>query len=290
MLPEEDKLLDEELDDDFAPGLPTDDVEAEPEEVETEVESEDEEPSYGASVKKRIAKETFKRRDAERLAAAREAQFQTAAAELREMKARLAEVEKVSHQAAEKEFEAEREETKARLRKAAEEGDTEAQVRETERLTSQEIDRRQAEYAKRRRAEKEAAAPAGAPEINPLAETWKLKHSDWYGKKGFERHTELVNSLDDGVYKAGFHPGTAEYFDELDRRIEAKFGTTKLAEVKPRAKSPVADPQRGGRPAETASSLTKRELEVAQKFNLTGDPKAMKRYKAEIAKSKRAQS
>lgn len=113
------------------------------------------------------------------------------------------------------------------LERAVEDGNTKEQVKLTERLTDLKADKIQSELSLQDLPESGNLQPfsgkvADESTNQSLAEKWTDDHSDWYGAKGFERHTRLANRIDREVFEDGFDPKTPEYFEELNKRLQEK--------------------------------------------------------------------
>lgn len=118
------------------------------------------------------------------------------------------------------------ESTLTALDAAIESGNTKDQVKLTSDLTDLKAEKIQAEIELRDLPESGNLQPfdgkVGLSSEKSLADQWMEDRNDWYGARGFERQTRLANRLDREVFEDGFDPKTAEYFQELDRRIKAK--------------------------------------------------------------------
>lgn len=135
-----------------------------------------------------------------------------------------------------------------------------------------------------------------APPKNEYLEDWLDGHSDWFGKRGFERQTRLANRIDKEVFDDGFDPGTEEYFDELNNRLREKApeifdepgGSADGRESDPpprRRQAPVGGVEDGsaGSDQQRQSSnqvvLDDDDLENMRVFGLDpNDPKQLKEY------------
>jgi len=156
---------------------------------------------------------------------------QDEARQIREQNARLeARLKKLESSHSERELsEIERNigEIEKQLEDAIEKGETKTQLQLTRKMTDLQaelkVSRKAAELMgdDDDRGSTQGGQPSGKPE-NPYADEWMEAHSDWYGMKGFERQTRLVNRLDKEIFKDGYDPNTEEYFEELDRRLKEK--------------------------------------------------------------------
>lgn len=112
------------------------------------------------------------------------------------------------------------------LKTAIEAGNTDEQIR----LNSQITDLKAEKVAVRYGATETDSDPGDAGDPPPDRKTqknehlddWLSGHSDWFGKRGFERQTRMANRIDQEVFDDGFDPGTEEYFEELNARLREK--------------------------------------------------------------------
>lgn len=187
---------------------------------------------------------------------------------------------------------------------AIEKGDTKTQLKLTRKMTDLQAELKVSKKAAEIMAESDDSTqdrggkPSGNPNENPAADEWMENHSDWYGMKGFERQTRLVNRLDKEIFKDGYDPQTDEYFEELDRRLKDKAPELFDEEPAPAPSSkrnreapPVAPTGSGEDRTSSATTglgskvtLTEEDFRVMQQFNLdTNDPETLK----EFARNKR---
>jgi hypothetical protein len=124
------------------------------------------------------------------------------------------------------------------------------------------------------------------------ADKWMDDRSDWYKAAGFERQTRAANRIDKEVFNAGYDPNTPEYFEELDKRLQATFpelydeADTLADDEAPKRKatrSPVT-PVGGNDTRRQRTSGSKVELGEADFANMrrfglnTNDPNVLKEY------------
>lgn len=157
---------------------------------------------------------------------------QDEARQIREQNARLeARLKKLESSHSERELsEIERNigEIEKQLEDAIEKGETKTQLQLTRKMTDLQAELKVSRKAAELMGDdddqgpKQSGKPSGDSNQNPYADEWMDSHSDWYGMKGFERQTRLVNRLDKEIFKDGYDPQTEEYFEELDRRLKEK--------------------------------------------------------------------
>ncbi|KPK66534.1 MAG: hypothetical protein AMS21_01880 [Gemmatimonas sp. SG8_38_2] len=232
---------------------------------------------------------------------------QDEAREIREQNARLeARLKKLESSHSERELnEIERNigDIEKQLEDAIEKGETKTQLSLTRKMTDLQAELKVAKKAAELMGEDDdsgstrSGKPSGKPDENPYADDWMGNHSDWYGMKGFERQTRLVNRLDKEVFKDGYDPQTEEYFEELDRRLKEKapelFDDEDLTPSgkRNRERPPVAPTGSGedrtsGKTTGLGSKVTldDNDFRVMRTFGLdTNDPETLK----EFARNKR---
>lgn len=193
------------------------------------------------------------------------------------------------------------ERTRSDLERAIEDGNTKDQVRLTDELTNWKAAKVRAE------ASLEDLSPDGnvqsfddkmssqTAKTQNEADRWMDERGDWYRQQGFEKATRLANRLDKELYKEGYDPQTAEYFDELDRRIKAQmpelYDDADLSadkdddagETRRSKRSPVApvDGDQGRQRVQRGSKvrLDPEDFDNMRAFGLdTNDPEVLKEY------------
>lgn len=180
----------------------------------------------------------------------------------------------------------------ADLERAIEDGVTKDQVKFTSQLTDLKAEKIQAELALKDLPSDVKLQPfdgkvqADGDTNQSLADKWMSDRADWYGARGFERQTRLANRLDREVFADGYDPKSAEYFEELDRRLKEKepglFDDDSGSDTRRRRQSPVApvgsEVSRGRR---NSSKVELGEADFAnmRRFGLdTNDPQVLKEY------------
>lgn len=192
------------------------------------------------------------------------------------------------------------------IRKAKEEGnyDTELKLQgELDKLRFQQNQLRQMKatlpepdsvVATPQTAPKSASAPqAQVPQQQtqskppPLAVKWIETNKGWFLNPKFKAHHNFVRTIDEAIVAEGYDPQSAEYYKELDRRIDQAFPALRK---KPQAvTSPVGAV--GSRPAVNRSKrtivLTREDLANMARYKLDPNNEVHRR---EYALSKRAHS
>lgn len=85
-------------------------------------------------------------------------------------------------------------------------------------------------------AERSRHQPASGPDprVRTYAQQW-IAANPWYTPNGTDEASVAADSIDRTLMSEGYDPTSVEYFRELTRRVEARFGTT----AEPEAKAPV---------------------------------------------------
>ena len=268
----------------------TDDPQEEVNDI-VEEESKKDDPEYGEKVQKRIQKLVAQRREAE--VQSRQIQEQNA-----QLAARLERLEKGSQQSSENAFNQRYAQTKEALKKAIEEGDTDAQLDFSEQIADYRAAMRVSEMQRNQRAQQETASPtvgrAQQAAQNPApqkAMQWWEKNN-WFNGQGYERETAAARAIDVQLDIEGFDKDSDDYYDQLNNRLHNVFPelVSKTSPSKPRIKSrsPVA-PSTGGSPNYKGNRvrLTKQQLSAAREVGITTED-GLKRYASEIRKLERS--
>ncbi len=187
------------------------------------------------------------------------------------------------------------------IRKAKEDGDYDKELQLQGDLDKLRFQQNQLRQVKANLPEPEVAAPAPqaqsgsapAPQApaaqkappSPLAVKWINNNKAWFLDKKFQAHHNFVRTIDGQVRAEGYDPNTKEYYDELDRRVDAAFPTLRK-KTKPAA-SPVGAV--GSAPASNVSkrTITINKTDIANMRRYGLDP-TNKEHLREYARSKRA--
>lgn len=268
----------------------TDDPQEEVDDI-VEEESKRDDPEYGEKVQKRIQKLVAQRREAE--VQSRQIQEQNA-----QLAARLERLEKGSQQSSENAFNQRYAQTKEALKKAIEEGDTDAQLDFSEQIADYRAAMRVSEMQRNQRMQQETASPtvgraqqaAQNPAPQKAMQWWE--RNNWFNGQGYERETAAARAIDVQLDIEGFDKDSDDYYDQLNNRLHNVFPelVSKTSPSKPRIKSrsPVA-PSTGGSPNYKGNRvrLTKQQLSAAREVGITTED-GLKRYASEIRKLERS--
>ena len=268
----------------------TDDPQEEVDDI-VEEESKKDDPEYGEKVQKRIQKLVAQRREAE--VQSRQIQEQNA-----QLAARLERLEKGSQQSSENAFNQRYAQTKEALKKAIEEGDTDAQLDFSEQIADYRAAMRVSEMQKNQRMQQETASPTVGRAVQAAQDPAPQKAMQWWDKNnwfngaGYERETAAARAIDVQLDIEGFDKDSDDYYDQLNNRLHNVFPelVSKTSPSKPRIKSrsPVA-PSTGGSPNYKGNRvrLTKQQLSAAREVGITTED-GLKRYASEIRKLERS--
>ena len=267
----------------------TDDPQEEVDDI-VEEESKKDDPEYGEKVQKRIQKLVAQRREAE--VQSRQIQEQNA-----QLAARLERLEKGSQQSSENAFNQRYAQTKEALKKAIEEGDTDAQLDFSEQIADYRAAMRVSEMQKNQRMQQETASPTVGRAVQAAQDPAPQKAMQWWDKNkwfngsGYERETAAARAIDVQLDIEGFDKDSDDYYNQLNIRLQNVFPelVSGSSPSKPRIKSrsPVA-PSTGGSPNYKGNRvrLTKQQLSAAREVGIT-DETGLKRYASEIRKLER---
>ena len=199
------------------------------EKKEEKTEQDDKLEKYSESVKKRIAKLTFEKREAERQ---REEAIRFAQTIKQEAESKYSKLDKTYISEFEKRVKTNLEAVRTALKNAIESGNIDAQIVAQEQLASLNIDaarlgalkaREQNNAVKQdvRRDINITPQQTETPSVDPKAEDWASRNS-WFGSDSamtytaFDLHKKLVN-------EEGYDPKSDEYYAEIDKRIRLEF-------------------------------------------------------------------
>jgi hypothetical protein len=248
------------------------------EQVKEEPKKEEELEQYSDGVKKRIAKLTKKWREAERQ---REAALEFAKGgqtELENLKEKIAKLEPGYVNAIESKLKTGLEATKARLLKAREAGDIDAEVEAQKEIARIGVEESKVSTLKSRYQQqaKETVAPRTldqavlTPPSDPKAEAWADKN-EWFGKDNAMTYTAF--DLHDKLTKQeGFDPHSDDYYKEIDRRMRLdfphKFVTKEVSDQTTKPTQTVASATRSVKPGRQTVRLTSSQVAIAKKLGV----------------------
>lgn len=171
---------------------------------------------------------------------------------------------------------------------AAKDGNEEAMLAASEELAEIKAEQR-ARVFQKEAVQSAPPPPPPQPQVNPNAQRW-LANNPWFGSREHAIETEAARLIDQQLANEGYHPSTEAYFDELNKRLAAKFRTVRPNSIKPQPKTPVqtAAP-RGPKPVvkDGKVTLNRDDFQIMRQFGL--DPNEPK-HRLEYARQKVAYS
>ena len=263
-----------------------DDEEDEPVETEASTDSEDEEESddktkYGKRAEKRIKRLVKQRKELEERLQALEEEKQKFQSEREELIGRSAESELAAVKQYGDRLKAQEREVLATLKSAKEAGDFEKEIEATDKLASikaeslivkQYEEKAKSASTKKVSAEETAEQPRQAPLPDRRAVQWQKRNSWFGGQNQSEKimtqaamviHKELI---DEGVYPDA---DPDEYYSELDARIRTEFPEKFKAANAAKKVQVVAGGTRTSPSGKSKVTLTKSEVETANKLGVS---------------------
>lgn len=276
------------------------DAEAEGDDGSQAAATDDEDASYSAKVRKRIARER-------RLAEEAQAERDQERIERGNVEKQLRATVKFSTELAITNLDFQIKEAQGELKKAVEAGETDKQVEAQSKLGELQAKKREAENAKARLEQEEQQAKQQRPGAdgkqpapkNPLTERWAARNK-WFGDKRFAAQVGAVRAIDKQMFAEGYRPDSEAYFIELDKRIHRELPQLR-ARIRQAGYGPKADqgqgprkPQGGALPVRTQTQrpgavsktrvvLNKVDLENMERFGM--DPNS-REHQVEYARQK----
>lgn len=258
------------------------------EEQEQPEKEEPQKEEYGRKVEARIKKLVDQRRQFENQV--KEYQEQNA-----QLSARLERLERGHTHRAENDFNNRYAQTKMALKKAVEEGDTDAQIQFQEDLAQMAAAMRVAQMQKQQVAQASISPTVGRAQqvardpVPEKAKRWWSKNP-WFNAPGFENETSLARAIDAQLDIEGHDKNSDEYYNELNNRLHKTFPELNSGgqQSKPRAKSRVVAPTAGGSGSYKGNRIrmTEDELSMARELGINNEP-GLKRYVQEIKQSRK---
>ena len=249
------------------------------EEVKEGTKKEEELEQYSEGVQKRIAKLTKKWREAERQKEAALDFAKGGQVELEQLKTKVSRLEPGYVNAVEDKLKTGLEVAKAKLLKAREEGDINAEVDAQKDISRIGIEESKVNTLKSRYQQQAKAAPiqprtldqaVQTPPADPKAEEW-ADRNEWFGKDNAMTYTAF--DLHDKLTKQeGFDPHSDEYYSEIDKRMRLdfphKFDRKELSEGTTKPTQTVASATRSVKPGRQTMRLTSSQVAIAKKLGV----------------------
>lgn len=274
--------------DDKAPFLETEPLRDKLSKIEPEVEQENKKPAdtsdedsdsedlneYGDRVRKRISKEVWKRREAERKNKELEDRLNEVMGSYKETHTNLIRSNEAALSAREESIKSEFEKIQTIYKNSYDSGDTDEMFRATDRLTDLKAELRDIEGFKGR-LKREAAVeePVQRPRSNgpdERAVDWASKN-EWFGKDVAK--TGAAYAIDASLKSEGFDPSSDDYYEELNNRLYKEFPSLAKKEA-PKAGVKSSSQQVAGVSRGSTSRQIKLSASQVQMANKLGVPLA----------------
>jgi len=276
---------------------------AEDKEVEAEAQAEEGEEApkskeekdkqYSEAVQARLNKMSAQRRQAE--LQAKKYQEETA-----ELKARLARLESHTNRQQsdrlQSDFDRRYALTKEALKKAVEEGDTDAQVSFSEQLADMRAAIRVSEMQNQFRQQQQTQSPtvgrAQQAAVNPAppkAMNW-WQQNQWFNAQGYERETAAARAIDVQLDLEGYDKNSDDYYNQLNSRLQKVFPelvSSNDQSMKSKSRKIVTPTTGGSTYRGNRVRMTQDQLRMARELGIN-DEAGLKKYASEIQKSQRS--
>lgn len=106
-----------------------------------------------------------------------------------------------------------------KLAEATNSGDGESAVRAQELMFDTRTELQQLSNMKRQAGQQPAQAPRIDPSVQRNATTW-IDRNDWYKPDLSDTDSKIAKQVDESLVSEGWNPGTPDYWDELDNRLQ----------------------------------------------------------------------
>tara|TARA_R110000744_G_scaffold101755_1_gene196071 strand:+ start:22 stop:966 length:945 start_codon:yes stop_codon:yes gene_type:complete len=252
-------------------------------EAEVEAKEDKKDPEYSKKVQRRIKKLVEQRKMSEAKAFELEAENNA-------IKKRLEKLEQGSQSQAQTQFNQRYDQTKLALRKAVEEGDTDAQIDFQEQLADMRATVRISEMQQQQQVNQPPRASQNQQAPSAQAADWVSKNN-WFNTPAYGRETAAARAIDVQLDLEGYDKNTNEYFEQLNSRLQKVFPDVvsepiPMERSKTKRRNPVA-PTSGGQPYNgNRVRLSQDQLSMARELGIT-DEQSLKKYESEIRRQKR---
>ena len=254
---------------------------------------EDKAKEYSEAVQARLNKMSAQRRQAE--LQAKKYQEETA-----ELKARLARLEshtnKQQSDRLQSDFDRRYALTKEALKKAVEEGDTDAQVSFSEQLADMRAAIRVSEMQNQLRQQQQTQSPtvgrAQQAAVNPAppkAMNW-WQQNQWFNAQGYERETAAARAIDVQLDLEGYDKNSDDYYNQLNSRLQKVFPelvSSNDQSTKSKSRKIVTPTTGGSSYRGNRVRMTQDQLRMARELGIN-DEAGLRKYASEIQKSQRS--
>ena len=269
-------------------------AEAQAEEGEEAPQSKEEkDKQYSEAVQARLNKMSAQRRQAE--LQAKKYQEETAT-----LKARLERLENSNSQQQSQRMQSDFDRryalTKEALKKAVEEGDTDAQVSFSEQLADMRAAVRVNEMQNQLRQQQQTQSPtvgrAQQAAVNPAppkAMGW-WQQNQWFNAQGYERETAAARAIDVQLDLEGYDKNSDDYYSQLNSRLQKVFPelvSSNDQSTKSKSRKIVTPTTGGSSYRGNRVRMTQDQLRMARELGIN-DEAGLKKYASEIQKSQRS--
>ncbi len=248
---------------------------------------------YSEAVQARLNKMSAQRRQAE--LQAKKYQEETA-----ELKARLARLESHTNRQQsdrlQSDFDRRYALTKEALKKAVEEGDTDAQVSFSEQLADMRAAIRVSEMQSQFRQQQQTQSPtvgrAQQAAVNPAppkAMNW-WQQNQWFNAQGYERETAAARAIDVQLDLEGYDKNSDDYYNQLNSRLQKVFPelvSSNDQSMKSKSRKIVTPTTGGSTYRGNRVRMTQDQLRMARELGIN-DEAGLRKYASEIQKSQRS--
>jgi len=248
---------------------------------------------YSEAVQARLNKMSAQRRQAE--LQAKKYQEETA-----ELKARLARLESHTNRQQsdrlQSDFDRRYALTKEALKKAVEEGDTDAQVSFSEQLADMRAAIRVSEMQRQFRQQQQTQSPtvgrAQQAAVNPAppkAMNW-WQQNQWFNAQGYERETAAARAIDVQLDLEGYDKNSDDYYNQLNSRLQKVFPelvSSNDQSMKSKSRKIVTPTTGGSTYRGNRVRMTQDQLRMARELGIN-DEAGLRKYASEIQKSQRS--
>lgn len=184
---------------------------------------------------------------------------------------------------------------KMKMKEAADNSDGQALIKAKE-LWDEVKDRIEKLQAYKKHAEVVPEPPAD-PVIKELAEEW-MERNPWYDPDLSDRDSKIAKRIDNQLVKEGWDPGTEDYWEELDARLQKQISRqyTDRNDETPRKRGPKSvvtgsERETGGGGSRNTFTLSPEQVRAIKEAGMWDDPKKRNRMiqkYAEYARSNRS--
>jgi hypothetical protein len=186
--------------------------------------------------------------------------------------------------------------TKEALKKAVEEGDTDAQVSFSEQLADMRAAVRVNEMQNQLRQQQQTQSPtvgrAQQAAVNPAppkAMNW-WQQNQWFNAQGYERETAAARAIDVQLDLEGYDKNSDDYYSQLNSRLQKVFPelvSSNDQSMKSKSRKIVTPTTGGSSYRGNRVRMTQDQLRMARELGIN-DEAGLKKYASEIQKSQRS--